>query len=180
MSFGRTSDTSPKVIEVHTLRKTFPGVVALDSVDFDVRPGEVHALLGANGAGKSTLIKVLSGLYTPDAGTIELAGQPVTFVRTLDAMAAGISVIYQDPALVPHLSVAENMFLGSERLNRFGLVDWRATHREARTLLDMVGAPFETSATVSALGSGHRQLVEIAKALRREAKLLILDEPTAS
>jgi ABC-type sugar transport system ATPase subunit len=175
------TDNDPSVVlSIHGLRKIFPGVVALDSVDFDVRAGEIHALLGANGAGKSTLIKVVAGLYAPDGGDLFLSGRKVRFNGASDAMAAGIGVIYQDFALVPHMTVSENIFLGSERLNALGLVDWSATRREARKLLDLVGAPFSADARVAELGTGHRQLVEIAKALRRDSKVLILDEPTAS
>jgi ribose transport system ATP-binding protein len=173
-------DDSSTVLSVRGLRKTFPGVIALDSVDFDVGAGEVHALLGANGAGKSTLIKVIAGLYAPDEGEIILSGRRVRFTGTSEAMAAGVSVIYQDFALIPYMTVAENIFLSSERCNSLGLVDWAATHREARKLLDIVGAPFPTGAIVAELGTGHRQLVEIAKVLRRNSKILILDEPTAS
>ena len=180
MTPNLVGDDSNTVLSVRGLRKTFPGVIALDSVDFDVGAGEVHALLGANGAGKSTLIKVIAGLYAPDEGEIFLSGRRVRFTGTSDAMAAGVSVIYQDFALIPYLTVAENIFLGSERCNSLGLVDWAATHREARKLLDTVGAPFPTGAIVAELGTGHRQLVEIAKALRRNSKILILDEPTAS
>ena len=180
MTPSLVGDDSSTVLSVRGLRKTFPGVIALDSVDFDVGAGEVHALLGANGAGKSTLIKVIAGLYAPDEGEIILSGRRVRFTGTSDAMAAGVSVIYQDFALIPYLTVAENIFLSSERCNSLGFVDWAATHREARKLLDIVGAPFPTGAIVAELGTGHRQLVEIAKALRRNSKILILDEPTAS
>jgi ABC-type sugar transport system ATPase subunit len=125
-----------EILSTRGLRKTFPGVVALDTVDFDVRAGEVHALLGANGAGKSTLIKLIAGLYSPDAGEITLFDRPANFTSAADAMAAGVSVIYQDFALIPYLNVAENIFLGNEIRGPFGLVDWTATHREARRLLD--------------------------------------------
>ena len=133
-SAGAELRAGDDVLSVRGLRKTFPGVVALDAVDFDVKAGEVHALLGANGAGKSTLIKIVAGLYPPDAGEITLLDRPVNFMSAADAMAAGVSVIYQDFALIPYLSVAENIFLGSEILGSFGLVDWNATHREARRL----------------------------------------------
>ncbi|MGR3570659.1 ATP-binding cassette domain-containing protein, partial [Brevirhabdus sp.] len=128
------------VLSVRGLRKEFPGVVALDDVDFDVRPGEVHALLGANGAGKSTLIKIVSSLYQADGGAVFLEGEQVSFGSTAEAIAAGISVIYQDFALVPDLTAAENIFLGSEIRGTFGVIDRAAQRREAERLLGMVGA----------------------------------------
>ncbi len=173
-------DVAAPVLSLSGLRKVFPGVVALDAVDFEVRRGEVHALLGANGAGKSTLIKIVAGLYRADAGEIRMAGEIVNIGDTQTARALGVSVIYQDLALVPHLSVAENLFLGHEWVTPLGLVDWRRTHAEARRLLDRAGSDSPTGAKVSSLSIGQRQLVEIAKALGVEAKLLILDEPTAS
>jgi putative multiple sugar transport system ATP-binding protein len=124
-----------------------------------VRAGEVHALLGANGAGKSTR------LYPPDAGETTLFDRPVNFTGAADAMAAGVSVIYQDFALIAYLGVAENIFLGNEILGPLGLVDWTATHREARRLLDLVGCAFPTETIVWELGTGQRQLVEVAEAL---------------
>jgi len=169
-----------EVLAVRGLFKSFPGVVALAGVDFSVRRGEVHALLGANGAGKSTMIKIIAGLYQRDAGEIRLGGEPVSFAGTAAAIDAGISVIYQDFALVPDLSVADNIFLGREKKSSLGFVDARTMHAEARRLLDMVGAAFPTATLVADLGPGQRQLVEIAKALRSRAKVLILDEPTAS
>jgi ribose transport system ATP-binding protein len=174
------ADAAAPVLAVRGLRKTFPGVVALDNVDFDLRRGEVHALLGANGAGKSTLIKIVAGLYRADAGEISIDGRRVTLRDTHTARDLGVSVIYQDHALVPGLSVAENLFLGREPLTSLGLIDRRRTLAQARRLLDRVGAGIATDVTVSSLSIGQRQLVEIAKALGIDAKLLILDEPTAS
>lgn len=174
------ADPGDEVLSIRGLRKVFPGVVALGGVDFNLYRGEVHALLGANGAGKSTLIKIVAGLYRRDGGEIRINGEAVDFDSTAEGTRAGISVIYQDFALVPDLSVAENIFLGSEKTTRTGLIDRKATYREAHRLLDLVGASFPPSTLVSKLGSGHRQLVEIAKALRSEARILILDEPTAS
>lgn len=168
------------VLRIAGLTKEFPGVKALGGVDFDLRRGEVHALLGANGAGKSTLIKIVAGLYQRDGGTIVLDGQEVSFGSTAEAMRAGIGIIYQDFALVPDLSVAENIFLGQELRGAFRLVQRKAQEVAAQRLLDMVGANFPASTLVSSLGSGQRQQVEIAKALRNKAKVLILDEPTAS
>ena len=149
--------TSEVVLELRSLRKTFPGVVALDDVDFDVRPGEVHALLGANGAGKSTLIKVVAGLYRADAGEIRIDGRPVELRDTQTARALGVSVIYQDFALVQHLSVAENLFLGRELVSSLGLIDWRRTHAEARRLLDRLGIdiPTRRKCRTSAWGSAN-------------------------
>jgi ribose transport system ATP-binding protein len=168
------------VLELRKLRKEFPAVIALDGVDFDVRRGEVHALLGANGAGKSTLIKVVAGLYRADAGEIRIAGKTVELRDTQAAQALGVSVIYQDFALAPNLTVAENLFLGRELMTPWGLIDWRRTHREARRLLDRLAIDIPTTMKVSKLSTAQRQLVEIAKALGIEAKLLVLDEPTAS
>jgi ribose transport system ATP-binding protein len=172
--------TSAAVLEVRGLRKAFPGVLALDDVDFEVRRGEVHALLGANGAGKSTLIKIIAGLYQADAGEIRIDGRPVELRDTQTARELGVSVIYQDFALVQHLSVAENLFLGREQMSPLGLVDWRRTHAEARRLLDQLGIDISTRVKVSNLSMGQRQLVEVAKALSIDAKLLIFDEPTAA
>jgi ribose transport system ATP-binding protein len=172
--------TQKPLIELRGVRKVFPGIVALDRVDFDVRGGEVHALLGANGAGKSTLIKIIAGLYHPDAGDIQFNGSGVAIPDTRTARNLGISVIYQDFALAPNLSVAENLFLGREFTTSVGLIDWRRTRAEARRLLDNLAIEIPVTAKVADLSTGRRQLIEIAKALSIDAKLLVLDEPTAS
>jgi ribose transport system ATP-binding protein len=163
------------------IAKRFPGVQALRGVDFSVRSGEVHALLGENGAGKSTLMKILAGAYAADAGTIEFAGQPVSFNVPYDALRAGIVTIYQELNLVPQLSVAENIYLGDEFL-RPGtpLINWRRAHRESRKLLAQVNMSVDTHRRVGDLGVGQQQLVEVAKALHRSARLIVMDEPTAA
>ncbi len=161
--------------------KTFPGVRALGDVDFDVRRGEVHALVGENGAGKSTLMKILAGAYVADEGEIRLDGNPVRFAGPQAALTAGIVTIYQELNLVPALSVAENIFLGDERqVGKTPMIDWPAAHRLAAQLLARVGVTLDTHLPVAALGVGQQQLVEVAKALHRTPRLIVMDEPTAS
>ena len=161
--------------------KRFPGVVALKGVTFDVRPGEIHALCGENGAGKSTLIKVLGGLHPRGTyeGRLLASGRRAEFASPRDAEKAGIAVIHQELALVPALSAAENIFLGAEPV-RGGLIDGEELLRRARALLDGFGLASEAETPVERLGMGRRQLVEIVKALRKDSKVLILDEPTAA
>ncbi|GHF17059.1 xylose ABC transporter ATP-binding protein [Amycolatopsis deserti] len=176
--------TSPPrpVLEMRGITKTFDSAIALSDVSFDVLPGEVHALCGENGAGKSTLMKVLSGVYghgTYD-GEIRFEGELLQLKDLRDSERHGIVIIHQELALSPHMSIAENIFLGNERRGRFGLIDWNRTKREAAALLKRVGLREDVSAPVSGLGVGKQQLVEIAKALSKEVKLLILDEPTAA
>jgi ribose transport system ATP-binding protein len=160
------------------VRKTFPGVVALDHVDFDLRRGEVHVLLGENGAGKSTLIKVLSGAHRPDEGRVLVDGEPVRIDDARTAERLGIATIYQEFNLVPELSVAENIFLGRQP-RRFGLVDRRRMNADAAGLLARVGLDVAPTARVGDLGIARLQMVEIAKALSLDARVLIMDEPTA-
>lgn len=163
------------------LVKDYPGLRALDNVDFELRRDEIHALIGQNGAGKSTLIKILGGAARPDAGQIWLNGQAVRFRSTADAFAAGLSVLHQELSLVPALSAAENIFLGRPYPTRgMGLVDWRELHRRARAILSGLGAEIPVHRPVSQLSPAHRTLVAIARALSANASILILDEPTAS
>lgn len=176
---GKTSEKI--VLRMQGITKRFPGVLALDGVDFDLRPGEVHVLLGENGAGKSTLIKVLAGVFPPDSGTIYIDGKAVSFLNPGDAQAAGISVIYQELNLVPYLSVAENIMLGHEPvLAKPKLVDYRRLYDQAREALAAIGADVNPRAKVEELGMAYKQMVEIAKAISRHARILIMDEPTSS
>jgi simple sugar transport system ATP-binding protein len=157
------------------IRKQFPGVLALDDVEFRMFPGEVHAVMGENGAGKSTLIKVLTGVYGVDAGTIELGGAPVAFGGPGEAQAAGVSTVYQEVNLCPNLSVAENICLG-----RSGRVRWAAMRRRAGELLARLDVEVDVSAELSTCSIAVQQLVAIARALDVEARVLVLDEPTSS
>jgi monosaccharide-transporting ATPase len=167
------------LIALRGLGKRFPGVVALDRVDFTVRAGEIHALLGENGAGKSTLIKVLTGVHEADAGEITLAGRPIAPASPSEAEACGISTVYQEVNLVPSLSIAENLCLGRQP-GRFGFINWRATRRHARAALARLGLDLNVDAELGSLSVALQQMVAIARALDRSARLLILDEPTAS
>jgi ribose transport system ATP-binding protein len=173
------AETRTKAIEMTGISKRYPGTVALDHVDFDLYPGEIKALLGENGAGKSTLIKILSGAVLKDEGTIAISGKPVRINSPQDARQHGIGVIYQEFTLVPALSVAENIFLG--RLPGSGLkVDWKSVYRRAQEVMNRLNADIDVRRKVSSLGLAGQQLVEIAKALSTEARILIMDEPTAA
>ena len=169
------------LLEMRSIRKTFPGVVALNQVNLRVRAGEIHALVGENGAGKSTLMKVLSGVYPSGSytGQILFDGQERHFGGIHDSEQLGIIIIHQELALVPLLSITENVFLGNEVAHR-GVIDWMAAHRQTQELLRKVGLKESPSTRITDLGVGKQQLVEIAKALSKQVKLLILDEPTAS
>ncbi|MDG4831319.1 sugar ABC transporter ATP-binding protein [Solwaraspora sp. WMMD1047] len=170
------------ILEMRGITKTFPGVAALQDVSITVRRGEIHAICGENGAGKSTLMKVLSGVYPSGSydGEIVLDGEPVQFRSIRDSEARGIVIIHQELALVPHLSITENIFLGNERRGPGGLIDWNRAHAEAAQLLASVGLHENPVHPIIQFGVGKQQLVEIAKALSKNVRLLILDEPTAA
>jgi ribose transport system ATP-binding protein len=168
------------VLTARGVGKTFPGVVALSEVDFELAPGEVHALVGENGAGKSTLIKVLTGVYTPDGGTLTYRGEPVSFGSPMEAQQAGIATVYQEVNLVPLQSVASNLFLGREPRNSFGLVDFRAMRAQARELLASYGMHVDVTRPLRTLGMGVQQMVAVARAAATSARVVILDEPTSS
>jgi len=160
--------------------KSFPGVRALDGVDFELRPGEVHVLLGENGAGKSTLMKILSGACSGDTGEIRLAGQRVAMHSPHQARALGISTIYQEFNLVPHLSAGQNIFLGREPAGALGTVNHRRIHERAGEVLAQLGIRLDPAARVEELSVAQQQMVEVARALAFEARILIMDEPTSA
>jgi len=169
------------ILEMKNITKTFPGVKALDNVNFKVKQGEIHCLVGENGAGKSTLMKVLSGVhpYKSYTGDIVLNGEVQRYKGIADSEAKGIAIIYQELALVPELTVYENIFFGHEIMNG-KTIDWNETIVKSREMLEKVGLDVDPSTKIKNLGVGKQQLVEIAKALSKNVKLLILDEPTAS
>ena len=169
------------LLEMKNITKTFPGVKALDNVNLKVEEGEIHALVGENGAGKSTLMNVLSGIYPYGSyeGDIIYNGEVCKFNKIKDSEQKGIVIIHQELALVPYMSIGENMFLGNEQ-GRKGAIDWDKTYAEADKYLKMVGLSESSKVLVKEIGTGKQQLVEIAKALAKNAKLLILDEPTSS
>lgn len=177
-----TATATPAILEMQAITKTFPGVIALNKVSFAVRAGEIHALVGENGAGKSTLMKVLSGVYPHGSydGKILFEGKECAFKSIRDSEARGIIIIHQELALVPLLSIAENVFLGHEPASAIGVIDTGTMHQRTAKLLAKVGLREAPSTLITNLGVGKQQLVEIAKALAKDVKLLILDEPTAS
>ena len=173
-----TGQTS--ALRVENIVKTFPAVRALDGVSFEVRPGEVHALLGENGAGKSTLMKVLAGMHAPDSGKIFIEEQEVTLPTPLAAKQLGVVLIHQELSLVEDLSVAENVFLGELPRKSFGRVDWKTLHAKTGEILGRLNCDFPPEVQVSDLSIAKKQMVEIARALTVDAKAVIFDEPTAS
>jgi ribose transport system ATP-binding protein len=170
-----------KLVEMTNINKSFPGVKALDDVKFDMVRGEVHGLIGENGAGKSTLMKILTGVYKKDTGSVKLEGKEISTPNPRSAQLLGISIMHQELQLVPHLSIAENIFIGREKKQKFPLfLDDRAINEEAKKYLDMLHLDIEPTTKVSKLTVAKQQMVELAKALSFDAKVLIMDEPTAA
>jgi rhamnose transport system ATP-binding protein len=170
---------SEKILELRNITKIFPGVKALDGVDFDLQAGEIHALMGENGAGKSTFIKVITGVHKAEKGEMFLDGKLVDFKSPLDAQKEGIAAIYQHVTAYPHLSVMENIFMGHEIVKR-GVIQWKQMGEQAGALLEQLDADFSPSALMSSLSVAQQQMVEIAKALSMDARIIIMDEPTAA
>ncbi|HEY7416073.1 MAG TPA: sugar ABC transporter ATP-binding protein [Ktedonobacteraceae bacterium] len=168
------------IIELEDISKQFGAVQALRSVDLSLYPGEVHALVGENGAGKSTLVKLLAGIYRPDMGIISIDGKALELHNPAQARNAGIAVIHQEPTLFPDLNVAENVFMGRHPRDRFGRVDWKRMYQEVEQLLTSLGVRLNVYMPVQGLSVADQQLVEIAKALSLDSRVLIMDEPTAA
>lgn len=168
------------MLNLQGVTKSFFGNQVLQGVSFSVRPGEVHALIGENGAGKSTLVNIVAGILKRDGGEIHLQGQPVNFSHPLEAMRAGITMVHQELSLLPNISVAENIFLRHEITNSFGLNDWRAMRKRSREIFSRMGIDVDPAALAGSLSIGMQQLVEVAKAISLDAKLIVMDEPTSS
>lgn len=175
-----TATQSMPVLAGRNIVKRYPGVVALDQVSFDVRAGEVHGLIGENGAGKSTLMHILAGAQQPTEGDILLDGQAVRFANTSEALRHRISIVYQELNLIPYLTVAENIFLGREKLSAIGLVDSKAQNRRCNELLEQLDPSIDPRARLNSLRVGQQQIVEIAKALNSQARVIFMDEPTSA
>ena len=179
IEYRRGSELSNCILDLKKITKTFPGVKALDEVDFSLNAGEIHALMGENGAGKSTLIKVITGVHQPDSGEIYLDGKKLSFKSPREAKALGIAAIYQHVASYPHLSVTENIFMGHEHM-KWGFINWKSMNKEAQKLLDTLSADFKSTDQMGALSVAQQQMAEIAKALSTNARIIIMDEPTAA
>ena len=180
-SSSRARDEAAEpILALLGVTKRFGGATALDGVDFDLLPGEIHGLVGENGAGKSTLMKILSGVHTPDEGDIVLRGEVVQFSTPAEAKARGVGMIYQELSCMPSLSVAENVFLGNQPSNRSKLIDWKRMRREAAEHLDALGIDVDVSSPLGRLSLGGQQLVEIARVVFSGASIIVLDEPTSA
>jgi inositol transport system ATP-binding protein len=176
-------DVSPParaLLEIEGIRKVFPGVVALDKVSFKLKAGSVHALMGENGAGKSTLMKIISGIYTPDEGHLYLNGKKITLRSPLDALKQGIAMIHQELNLMPHMTVAENVWITREPLNRLGFVDHAELNRRTVDLFERLHIQIDPTVEIQNLTVANRQMVEIAKAVSYNSDVLIMDEPTSA
>ncbi len=179
MNMQSAVGTHPIALRMNSISKRFPGVVALDDVSLELKAGEVLALVGENGAGKSTLMKILSGAYRADAGTVELFGKPVDHLTPHQMLGLGVAVIYQELLLANDLSVAENIYLGRLPRSRFGTVDWKHAHSGARDIIERLGFDIDPRAKTATLSVAQRQVVEIAKSLSQDARVIVLDEPSA-
>ncbi|MFS2292056.1 MAG: sugar ABC transporter ATP-binding protein [Actinomadura sp.] len=177
---GAPGGSAPPTLALVNVSKSFGAVRALQGVTLELHAGEVHALAGENGAGKSTVVKTFAGVHRPDAGEVRVDGEPVTFGGPADAQAAGVAVIYQEPTLFPDLSVAENIFMGRQPRGSLGRIDRRAMHAAAAELFRRLGVPLDPRQPARGLSIADQQVVEIAKAISRDARVLIMDEPTAA
>lgn len=175
-----SAQSAKPILSLNGVSKIFPGVKALDGVQLDLYPGQVTALIGENGAGKSTVVKILTGIYQPSEGTIELDGQWVSFPTAHDASSAGVTAIHQETVLFDDLSVAENIYLGHAPKNQFGLIDTKKMTSDARDILKEIGAEIDPSITLRELGIANKHMVAIARALSIDARVVIMDEPTAA
>lgn len=177
---GPSAPESVPILSLAHAAKTFGPVIALADGTIEIQAGEIHALVGENGAGKSTLVKILAGLHQPDSGDFRVAGHGVQFRNVAESKNAGISVIYQEPTLFPDLSVAENIFIDRQPKGRFGLISKSAMVREAGRLFDRLGVPIDPTRIAEGLSIADQQIIEIAKAISLDAKVLVMDEPTAA
>ncbi|RUW44255.1 MULTISPECIES: sugar ABC transporter ATP-binding protein [unclassified Mesorhizobium] len=177
---GAAIDTDVPALELRGIDKRFPGVVALDNVDFTLKPGKIHALMGENGAGKSTLIKIMAGVYGKDAGTIRMRGREVDIQSPRDSLKEGIKVVFQEIALISEFTVAENIFLEGYPTGRAGSIDWKKIRADSAALFNRIGFNVDPAARTGSLPVSQQQMVEIARALAHEARVVVMDEPTSS
>ncbi|RWD97874.1 sugar ABC transporter ATP-binding protein [Mesorhizobium sp.] len=177
---GAAIDTNVLALELRGIGKRFPGVVALDNVDFTLEPGKIHALMGENGAGKSTLIKIMAGVYGKDAGTIRMRGREVDIKSPRDSLKEGIKVVFQEIALISEFTVAENIFLEGYPTGKAGSIDWKKIRTDSAALFNRIGFNVDPAARTGSLPVSQQQMVEIARALAHEARVVVMDEPTSS